>query len=166
MTCPSSSDQMTCNDTSSPTAVWARYDKTFQQIRPSEYRNLHMRSLQFHRQPIFHCQIIRSDSHFLKRFPTSLSFSGISIIHVLRTPEYLVWTLPSSLLAAFDKTLFLSQPSASHSKWVPKFKSWNISDLCCCFLAHEPYNKSDPCCHVLILFVFSECGMESMPQLL
>lgn len=150
MTCPSSSDQMTCNDTSSPTAVWARYDETFQQIRPSEYRNLHMSSLQFHRQPIVHYQMIKSDSHFLKRFPTSLSFSGISIIHVLGTQEYLVWTSPSSLLAAFDKTLFLSQPSASHSKWESKFKSWNISGLCDFFLAHEPYNKSDTCSHVLI----------------
>lgn len=51
--CPSSSDQMTCNDTSSPTAAWAGYDKTFRQICPSEYRTLRGDACNFKDNPLF-----------------------------------------------------------------------------------------------------------------
>lgn len=64
-TCPSSSDQMTSSDTSLPTAVWARYDKTFQQIRPSEYRSLTWELCNFIDNPLFTIKWSNLDLFFL-----------------------------------------------------------------------------------------------------
>lgn len=84
--------------------------------------NLQKRCLRFQRRPIIHYQMIKSGSHFLKRFPPLLLFSAIfSFIDVLCTQWYLVaMTSPSSLWAAFDKMPF--QHLQRVATWESQFK--------------------------------------------
>lgn len=95
VTCPSTVCQMLCSDTFLPTAVWARYGVTFQQICPSEYTTFTWDVRIVQTMPISQttrCVLSNYQNLNLisgKGFSTWLLFSGISLIHVLGKEEYL-----------------------------------------------------------------------------